>query len=143
MSIKLSEYQVKQIYDYYVKNGGLDLNKMLEMYCNDISDYVLFECQLEFRRDANYYHLGLLTTNQTNYVLLMFRRGFIISLGAINGKHSDVIADLNNIKFIHDKKHIQKYIINNGTITNLDYFEDNFTNFDKREFIAYDINKEY
>jgi hypothetical protein len=126
----LTEKQITQIYKDF-KGKKVSLKSLNKLYKINTEPYIYFLCFIDFYRGGKYDYDGLLTKEEYQKVLKMFEDGKELHLGEVNGKHSDVNADINDMKFFDgskniDKQIVEKYIFEHGTHTDLDYFLDHF-----------------
>jgi hypothetical protein len=126
----LTTAQINRIFKDF-SGQPVTLEKLNELYKCKIDNYVYFICKIDFRRGRDYEYDGLLTTNQYEKVMDLFKKYQEIRLGEINGKHSDVTADLNDFSFFFgscftDLDIVENYISINGTRTDYDYFLEHF-----------------
>ena len=118
---KISKKMIEQIFNDW-DDKPLDLEKMKEKYCVRSDGYVVFSCYIKFKRGNDYHFRGLLTKHQIKYVIYMFTRGFVLHLGEINGKHSEIDANITDFDFNNDPDIVEDYILNNQKRTDIDFF---------------------
>ncbi len=123
----LTKKDAEKVYEY-AKNNTLEA--FIKEYCvNDIKDVIYFKCYIPFKRGTDYEFDGLITRERYNKINKYFDCGHELSLGEINGKHSEGMADRSDFTFrfgdnVKDKSFIEQYIVTYGYLFSDNYFWD-------------------
>ena len=120
--LELTNDTIDIIYEDF-KDKVVTKEELIALYGIDITDRVYFKCYCEFKHGEDFDEDGLLTTAQHKKVVRLLELNDGLYLGDVNGKHSDITAELNEITFSVDSDDLQEYISVYGRGTS-DFFYD-------------------
>jgi hypothetical protein len=108
--MQLTDSEIQKIYNDF-ENRSLDLKEMKQRYGIDTGDYhCSYYINIEFHRGGHFREKGLLTLEEYIRAEYLLNKNKTLYLGEVNGKHSDVEMDANDISFSFNINDIQDCI---------------------------------
>ncbi len=108
----VSVRDIKRIYNDW-KDKPLNLNEMIKMYSINTDGLIYYRCYIDFRRGGDFEQDGIITESEYTEIRKLLDNGEPVPLGEVNGKHSNVDAYSDDIRFSDDPSVVERYIIQN------------------------------